>query len=188
MERAILTCVQKERKIVYQWKIVISVTKICILLPKKSLFIWSHATQTRNGLSLSIYKQSFSMIPIQILSLKANFATYTTLQVIDRQNILGSIQYTGISTPPFFSCLTLETQQPHQNVKSLFFSIIHAFEDFACFSSQVHIWTSLHPVSTDGSQWLSEAQRQRALILRHLVIKKLKDLLRMSNSKISKPE
>ena len=184
MERAILTCVQKE------WKIVMSVAKICILLPKNPCsLIWSHATQTRNGLSLSIYKQSFSMIPIQILSLKANFATYTTLQVIDPQNILGSIQYTGISTPPFFSCLTLETQKPHQNVKSLFFfNIIHAFEDFACFSSQVHIWTSLHPVSTNGSQWLSEAQRQRALILHHLVIKKLEDLLLMSNSKMSKPE
>lgn len=78
------------------------------------------------------------MIPIQTLSLKANFATDATLQVIDPQNIPGSIQYIGISTPPFFSCLTLE-KQPDQNVKSLFFNIIHAFEDSTCVSSQVHI-------------------------------------------------
>lgn len=109
------------------------------------------------------------MIPIQTLSLKANFATDATLQVIDPQNIPGSIQYIGISTPPFFSCLTLE-KQPDQNVKSLLFNIIHAFEDSTCVSSQVHIWTSPHPVSTNGFQWLSEAQGQRALTLHHLVI------------------
>ena len=145
--------------------------------------------------SLSIYKLSFSMVPIQVLNLKANSARDTLCKSPIPETFLAASNTFGISPPPFFSCLTwAETQPPHQNVKSLVFNIMNVFEDSLCFSSQAHIWTLPHPhlFSTNGAQWLSEAQGQSEnacfMLFGDLKKKKLEVLLFVSNSKISKPE